>query len=397
MRHSPPGLLGEKRHSPPGLRRHSPPGLRLATATKNPGFRPHPSASSLSMPRASRWQGQAPRDSLLHPLWEPAVRGEPCEAAFIARCLLGQGVVGANRRLSMLDLRVWAALCTQLHEQLPHIEPEAPELRDLTVRTVETTGYQLAERVFAEDGGHEYRKLRAALVRLAATRACVRVVERDPELAAELVREGYVSLVGDIWLATTRLNLHSAREWGALKGSTSLKVEIGYWPAQQIVAGRCTWLDLDLLRALGSGLAARAWVALEGWARWPQRSLDGREECAIGLGQPALQSLGVGGYKRPRAARAALDRAGAQIVAVDSAYELVRCERRSSGWCFVVRRIAGARARADARKEGFHRDAGIAAKKHRRQAERAERRVVREIVRQSLRDSSEGGAGELAA
>jgi hypothetical protein len=348
------------------------------------------------MPRASRWQGQAPRDSLLHPLWEPAVRGEPCEAAFIARCLLGQGVVGANRRLSMLDLRVWAALCTQLHEQLPHIEPEAPELRDLAVRTVETTGYQLAERVFAEDGGHEYRKLRAALVRLAATRACVRVVERDPELAAELVREGYVSLVGDIWLATTRLNLRSAREWGALKGSTSLKVEIGHWPAQQIVAGRCTWLDLDLLRMLGSGLAARLWVALEAWSRWPQRSLDGREECAIGLGQPALESLGVGGYKRARAARAALDRAGAHIVVIDPAYEFVRCERRS-GWCLVVRRLAGARARAAGRKIAPHRDPGIAAKKHRRQVEQAERQAVRGIIHRELAGTSADERGERAA
>lgn len=349
------------------------------------------------MPRVRRWQGQAPRASLLHPVWEPLTRGEPSEAAFIARCLLGPGVVGANRRLSMLDLRVWAALCGLLREQLRTPPTDDPELQRIDTRTVKTTGYQLAEMVWAADGGDKYIKLRAALVRLAATRACVQIIEADPELAAQFVREGYVSLVGDIWLATTRLNLHTPREWGALKGSTSLKVEIGYWTAQQVLEGRCTWLDLDLLRALGSGLAARAWVALEGWARWPQRSLDGREECAIGLGQPALQSLGVGRYKRPRAARAALDRAGAQIVAVDSAYELVQCERRGGGWCFVVRRIAGARARADARKEGFHRDAGIAAKKHRRQAERAERRVVREIVRESLGDPSKGDAGELAA
>ena len=139
----------------------------------------------------------------------------------------------------------------QLHEQLPHIEPEAPELRDLAVRTVETTGYQLAERVFAEDGGHEYRKLRAALVRLAATRACVRVVERDPELAAELVREGYVSLVGDIWLATTRLNLRSARERGALRANLAQ----GRDRSLASAANR-RWtlyvVDLDLLRALGS-------------------------------------------------------------------------------------------------------------------------------------------------
>jgi hypothetical protein len=349
------------------------------------------------MPRARRWQGQAPRASLLHPMWEPITNGKPSEATFIARCLLGPGVVGANRRLSMLDLRVWAALCGVLREQLPSVPPDDPELQRIDTRTVETTGYQLAEMVWAADGGDKYLKLRAALVRLAATRACVQVVERDPDFAAQLVREGYVSLVGDIWLATTRLNLRTPREWGALKGSTSLKVEIGHWTAQQVVAGRCTWLDLDLLRALGSGLRARVWIALEAWARWPQRSLDGREECAIGLGQPALQSLGVAQYERQRDARRALNRAGRGLVAIDPAYELVRCEHRGGGWCLVVRRLAGARARAEARKAGEHRDPGIAAKKQRRRAEQAERQDVRELIRQQLANTSNADAGELAA
>ncbi len=297
----------------------------------------------------------------------------------------------------MLDLRVWAALCGILREQLPSPPPDDPELQRIDARTVETTGYQLAEMVWAADGGDKYLRLRAALVRLAATRACVQVVERDPELAAQFVREGYVSLVGDIWLATTRLNLRTPRQWGALKGSSSLKVEIGHWTSQQVVAGRCTWLDLDLLRALGSGLSARVWIALEAWARWPQRSLDGREECAFGLGQPALQSLGVAEYERQRDARRALDRAGQGLVAVDPAYELVRCERRGGGWCLVVRRIAGARARAEARKAGMHRDPGIAAKKQRGQATQAERQNVRKIIRQQLVEASETDTGELAA
>lgn len=335
------------------------------------------------MPPVRRWQGQAPQASLLHPLWEPVTRGEPSEAAFIARCLLGPGVVGANRRLSMLDLRVWSALCATLREQLPG-ELEDPTLGHPDIRTIETTGYQLAERVWAADGGDKYIKLRAALVRLAGTRACVRVVERDPELSAQLVHEGYVSLVGDLWLATTKLNLRTPRQWGALKGSTSLKVEIGRWPAQQIVAGRCTWLDLDLLRALGSGLPARVWVALEAWARWPQRSLDGREECAIGLGQPALESLGVGRYSKARQARAALNRAGEKLAAVDPAYELVRCERRGGGWSLVVRRLSGARSRAEARKSSSYRDLGTAAKKRQRRAEQTERLAVRAIIREQL-------------
>lgn len=336
------------------------------------------------MPQTRRWQGQAPRDSLLHPLWEPVTRGEPLSEPFVARCLLGAGWVGANRRLSMLDLRVWAALCALLREQLPQSPADDPSLANADRRTIGTTGYQLADRVYGDDGGENYRLLRSSLIRLRAAEVCVRLVERDGELAAQRVVEGYVPLIGEIWLATTQLDLRRPQEWGALKGSTSLKAEIGRWTAQQVVAGRCTWLDLDLLRALGSGLPARVWATLEAWSRWPQRSFDGYEECAIGLGRPALESLGVGGYKRTRAGRAALDRAGKQIADVDPAYELVRCERRGGGWCLVVRRLAGARARAAVRKTGSHRDPGIAAKKQRRQAERSERQVVREIIRQGL-------------
>ena len=343
-----------------------------------------------------RWQGQAPRASLLHPLWEPVTSGQPSEATFIARCLLGTGVVGANRRLSMLDLRVWAALCGMLRAQLSSAPADDLTLANEDTRTVETTGYQLAEMVWATDGGDKYLKLRAALVRLAETRACVQTVDRDPELAAQFVREGYVSLVGDLWLATTRLNLSTPRQWGSLKGSASLKVEIGRWPAQQVLAGQCTWLDLDLLRALGSGLSARLWVALEAWARWPQRSLDGREETTIGLGQPALESLGVAHYERARDARRALDRAGAGLIAADPAYETVRCERRA-GWCLVVRRVSGARARGMARQQGVQRDSGIAAKKKRRSTERDERRAAREVIREQFPVPTDGGLNERAA
>lgn len=349
------------------------------------------------MPRVHRWQGQAPRDSLLNPVWEPSARGEPLSEPFVARCLLGAGWVGGNRRLSMLDLRVWAALCAMLREQHTCTPSEHdPDLGHIASRTVETTGYQLADMVYGDDGGENYRLLRASLIRLRSAEVCVRLVEQDGELAIQRVIEGYVSLIGDIWLATSQLDLHKPRQWGALKGSTSLKTEIGHWTAQQVVAGRCTWLDLDLLRALGTGLPARLWATLEAWARWPQRSLDGCEETAIGLGQPALESLGVGRYSKPRQARAALNRAGQQLTAVDPAYELVRCERRG-GWCLVVRRLTGARTRAEARKHGRHRDPGIAAKKQRRQAEQAERQIVREILRQQLDEASESGTGELAA
>jgi hypothetical protein len=327
--------------------------------------------------QSRRWQGQAPRNTLLHPVWEPVINGAPPDEPFVARCLLGAGWVGANCRLSMLDLRVWAALCGMLRDQLPDVDTEAPELRDMAVRTVETTGYQLSDRVFGQDGGNRYRRLLRSLARLRAAEVTVQVVESDPELAAERVVTGYVRLTGEVWLATTRLDLRTPREWGALKGTSSLRIEIGHWVAQQVVAGRCTWLDLDLLRALGPGMPARLWVALEAWGRWPARTFDGQEEAAIGLGEPALQSLGVGKYDRLRDARRALDRAGERLVAVDPAYELVRCERRA-GSALVARRVSGAKGRAEARRGASWRSSGIPSKHE---------REVRAAVRAAARDS----------
>lgn len=329
----------------------------------------------------ARAQGQCPRDAMLHPVWEPTVSGEPPSEEWLARCLLGQGWVGGSGKLTMLDLRVWAALCAMLREQLPE-PPSDPTLGHPDLRTVQTTGYELADRVLGSEGGRQWRSLRRSLGRLRTTTITVRVVERDPTLAIETLHEGLVGLVGEIWNATTRLDLVEPRQWGALKGTASLRVELGRWPAQQVIADRCTWLDLDLLRALGPGLPARLWVALEGWARWPARSFDGREETAIGLGDPARQSLGVAVYKQPRQARAALNRAGERLRAVDPAYEQIVCERRGGGWCLVVRRLQGSRTRAAAREGASWRSTGIPGKR-----EREERAAVRAAARASLGSS----------
>jgi len=328
----------------------------------------------------SRWQGQAPRASLLHPVWEPLASGTlPSDEQFVARCLLGAGWVGAKRRLSIFDLRVWAALCALLRSQVPGTPADDPTLANADLRTVETTGYQLADMVLADDGGQTYAKLYRSLARLHAATVIVEHLDLDPEVAAARVGRGLVGLLGDVWIATTELDLRRPAQWRALRGSASLRVEIGRWTAQQVVAGRTTWLDLDLLRALGTGLPARVWTTLEAWGRWPQRTMDAREECAIGLGEPARQSLGVAGYSRAIDARRALNQAGAKLVKLDPAYELVRCEKRA-GWCLVVRRLSGAKARAQARSGATWRSQGIAANKR----QRPERAVVRAQVRASL-------------
>ena len=309
-------------------------------------------------------------------MWEPTIDREPTAEAFVARCLLGAGWVGAKRRLSMFDLRTWAALCGLLHAQhLRATGEHDPDLGHADARTVETTAYQLADLVMGRDalGGDPRRRLRQSLARLQGAIVTVRTVEADDELAAERMIEGWVPLIGEVWAATTRLDLTKPREWGALKGTTSLRVEIGRWAAEQVIAQRCTWLDLEVLRALGPGLPARVWACMEGWARWPQRSLDGFEEAVIGLGQPALESLGVARYARPKDARRALDRAGAKIVASDPTYALARCEKRA-GWCLVVRRVQGSRARGELRRQA--------------RSTSRERSAVRAAARQSLAEAS---------
>jgi len=327
----------------------------------------------------ARHHGQAPRDAMLHPVWQPSSAGPPDEDAFVARCLLASGWVGASRRLSLFDLRVYAALGALLRQQLPAAPADDPTLANADTRTVRTTGYELADMVLADDGGATYDKLYGALARLHRTTVIVDRIEPDPDLAAARVSRGLVGLLGDVWIATTQLSLREPAEWRALRGTASLRVEIGRWSAQQIVAGRTAWLDLDLLRALGPGLPARVWTLLEAWGRWPSRTLDGCEETAIGLGEPALQSLGVGAYKRAHSARRALDHAGERICAADPSYELVRCEKRA-GWCLVVRRLSAARARATARSRATWRSPGVAASKRRR----AERTAVRASIRDSL-------------
>ncbi len=44
----------------------------------------------------------------------------------------------------MVDLRVWAALCGLLRQQVHHPPPDDPRLDRASERTVHTTGYQLA-------------------------------------------------------------------------------------------------------------------------------------------------------------------------------------------------------------------------------------------------------------
>jgi len=43
--------------------------------------------------------------------------------------------------------------------------------------------------------------------------------QASTKIAAQRLVEGYVPLIGEMWLATTRLDLRTPRQWSALKGS----------------------------------------------------------------------------------------------------------------------------------------------------------------------------------
>ena len=268
-----------KRDSRSGVKRDSRSGVNRKRDLES-GLSVRAIAHATPVAQSLRWQGQAPRASLLHPVWEPLTSGDPSEEAFVARCLLGAGWVGAKRRLSMLDLRVWAALCAQLRERLPTAPPDDLTLDRASTRTVQTTGYQLADMVYGEDGGKNYRLLWRSMIRLSGTTVVVHAIEQDPDLAARRVTTGYVALIGDIWEARTELNLRTPRQWGSLKGSASLKRDR---PLDRPTSGgRPLWLARPRLAARAWDGSARPGVGSAGsleslataLARWPRRVRD---------------------------------------------------------------------------------------------------------------------------
>jgi len=127
---------------------------------------------------------------------------------------------------------------------------------------------------------------------------------------------------------------------GAMRG-TSFRVTLAPWLRERPVAGAFTYLDWRTLRQL-DGLAKRVAVYLAAERFKPTG--DGQAATWVGLGRPALASLGADTYTRHRAARTALDRAGDRIVRADPRYTSVKCERRAGGWALVAVR----RSRVDA-------------------------------------------------
>ncbi|MDQ3631278.1 MAG: hypothetical protein M3417_08460, partial [Actinomycetota bacterium] len=198
-------------------------------------------------------------------------------------------------------------------------------------------GERARQRKHARPDGSDREHLRASLLRLQTTLLTVKVGEdRRARRAAPIteLESEFETLASSSW-----------RRASALRGKT-FDARLASWLMDSVRA-HPLFLDYATLRRL-RGVAKRTWVFLEAedWRTNPR---------VIGLGDPALRVLGVGGYKRFRDARRALEGAGRQIADVDPRYRLevrqlrigwqLRAERRSRE---EVRAEAGERRQARA-------------------------------------------------
>jgi hypothetical protein len=247
----------------------------------------------------------------------------------------GLGVaIRANGRLNLTpDLDVLAWLCerwytTRLPDRSGKVHPH-PE--GIVAFTLTDLGFDLYGR---KPAGKENRTVREALLRLFRVEVSMTGYDAaDGKAGASLA--SLTRLIHTI--SSDRLDAAAAdpRKLGALRGDT-FKVVLAPWLLKQYRAGNFTFLSWRILRQL-DGAAKRSWVFLEGQRFKPQG--EGLLAYAVGLGQPALASLGVGEYARHRDARRALERAGKRIVEADDRFHSVTVERRPGGYALIAVRL----------------------------------------------------------
>jgi hypothetical protein len=251
---------------------------------------------------------------------------------FSGRSLLGSEEVAIRpRRLSSRDLAVLAYVIDRYLWPPPEDEHKPAEF----------TLYALGQAIYGRaPAGDDRRQLRATIARLWQAEIVLGGIENDD--AERLVWE---RLLIRIESEVARIDLEdwlaAGRQTGALRGST-FKLTLAPWLAAAVRGGHFTWLDFRVLRRL-RGTAARLWVYLEA-ETWKETG-DGRQQTWIGLGHPALATLGVDGYARHRDARQALKRAGARIAAADPRYDSIDLRRRAGGWVLVATRLSAERRR----------------------------------------------------
>jgi len=245
-----------------------------------------------------------------------------------------QGVgqlVRASGRLRLtpdLDVLAWVA---ERWLSTPPLDPEGWSRFTL---------HDLASDLYRSDPGRtERRHVRRSIERLMS---CLVTVEGfDSETGRQGVAVATTSAPILVLISDLERVGPDARKVGSLRGST-FRVQLAPWLRAQLAAGGYTYLDWRVLREL-DGLAKRAWVYLQAERFKPTG--EGRSATAIGLGAPALASLGADGYARHRDARTYLARAGERIAAVDDRFESVTVERRPGGWALVAVKLDAAERR----------------------------------------------------
>lgn len=197
------------------------------------------------------------------------------------------------------------------------------------------TAWELASALYGtskppgwDAGGEEYRQIHAALSRLRSIQ--VTIGDWDAQLGqvvsgAQTFSSFVLEWTNDDRLAEAR---GDAAIIGGLRGKT-LKVRLPNWLTASLDAGAFTYLRWEQLRKLRR-TAKRVWVYLEAEQLTPEGTKD-RLATSIDLAQPALDTLGVGGYARHIDARRALKRAAKRIMKVDRSWESIEVWRRGKG------------------------------------------------------------------
>lgn len=251
-----------------------------------------------------------------------------------------RGISGAIRstgRLSLSpDLDVLAWICERW------MTNPIPDHRGIVRFTV----YDLALDLYGKrPGGKNRRDLAESLRRLYRVEVSFTdhdAIDGQPMRGSQTLSR----LLYDVRAETALLDAGSdPARLGALRGST-VAVRLSDWLRDSLMGGHFTYLRWDILRQL-DGHAKRLWVYLAAERYKPIG--DDLSATHVGLGGPALATLGLDGYARHRDARAALKRAGDRIVKADPRYQSVTVERRPGGYALVA--IRRTRALADGHAE----------------------------------------------
>ena len=241
------------------------------------------------------------------------------------------GAIRASGRLQLSpDLDVFAWVCERWLAGFPERDPEG---------IARFTLYDLGTDLYGrKPAGKERRLLRASLLRL--WRVEVAFLGHNT-----VTRTRGDSLDRLFYAVGSNGRLEEAgndpRKVGALRGDT-FAVRLSDWLRDSLAAGNFTYLRWAVLRRL-EGLSKRVWLYLAAERFKPQG--EGRLAAWVGLGRPALASLGADTYNRHRDARRALARAGLRIVEADPRFESVTVERRAGGWALVAVRLDAAELR----------------------------------------------------